>query len=228
MEPVRGIQPEPGFLEQVRKIADENDMVLIFDEISVGFRLTCGGAHLTYGVDPDIAVFAKGISNGYPMAAIIGRAAVMSAAQETFISSTYWTERIGPVAALATIKKFRRELVDQHLAEIGNLIQQGWIAAAAESELPVHVGGIAPVPHLDFDGENALAVRTLFTQMMLERGYLATGLFYATFAHQREHVTDYLSAVKEVFALLANAVSLNSVEQQLNGPVAHAGFERLT
>lgn len=227
MEPVRSNEPEDDFLQRVRDIADANDIVLIFDEVSMGFRLTAGGAHLMYGVDPDIAVFAKGMSNGYPMAALVGRAHVMSAAQGTFISSTYWTERIGPVAALATIRKIRHESVPTHLAEMGNLVKEGWLAAAADKEVRIDVSGVAPLPHFNFEYHNSSAVRTLFTQLMLERGFLASNLFYATFAHQPKHVSEYLTAVGEAFALLAQALHSNTVEQQLHGPVAHTGFQRL-
>ncbi|MGH9345269.1 MAG: aminotransferase class III-fold pyridoxal phosphate-dependent enzyme, partial [Terriglobia bacterium] len=115
MEPIRSQEPAPGFLESVRGLADECGAVLIFDEVTAGFRLNTGGAHLRYGVTPDIAVFAKAISNGYPMAAVIGKGSVMQAAQESFISSTYWTERIGPAAALATIRKHRRCDVSKQL-----------------------------------------------------------------------------------------------------------------
>src|SRR5512136_215358 len=108
MEPIRDHEPVPGFLEEVQELAAAAGALLVVDEVSAGFRLNTGGAHLVYGIRPDIAVFAKGMSNGYPMAAIIGTGEAMSAAQETFVSSTYWTERIGPVAALATIDKYRR------------------------------------------------------------------------------------------------------------------------
>ncbi len=129
LEPVRDHRAGPGFLAGVRKIADENDAVLIADEVSSGFRLRTGGAHLLHGMKPDIAVFAKAMSNGFPMAAIIGRENVMQAAQDTFISSTYWTEGVGPVAALATIAKYERCTVPDHLVRTGNAIQKGWIRA---------------------------------------------------------------------------------------------------
>ena len=123
MEPIRSIEPEPGFLEGVRALADEYGAVLIFDEITSGFRLNNGGAHLLYGVDPDIAVFAKGISNGYPMGVVFGRESVMQSAQSTFISSTYWTERIGPAAAIATIRKFCAHNAYKKLISIGKMVQ---------------------------------------------------------------------------------------------------------
>ena len=109
MEPVRYQKPKDNFLEKVREISKKIGAVLIFDEVSSGWRFIIGGVHLKYGVNPDIAVFAKGISNGFPMAAIIGRKKVMQSAQTTFISSTYWTERIGPTAAVATKKKMIRK-----------------------------------------------------------------------------------------------------------------------
>src|SRR5712691_6565521 len=121
MEPLRSEPPAPGFLEGVRDLARESGAVLVFDEVTTGFRMTDGGIHKTLGVNPDIAVFAKAMANGYPMAAVIGTSRVMEAAQSTFISSTNWTERVGTVAALATIRKFRRERVAAHLAQIGEL-----------------------------------------------------------------------------------------------------------
>ena len=228
MEPVRSDDPTPGFLEGVRALADRIGAVLIFDEITAGFRLNTGGAHLLYGVVPDIAVFAKAIGNGYPMGAVIGRELVMQAAQQTFISSTSWTERVGPAAALATIRKHQREQVGQHLIAVGTQTITGWQNAAEHAGLRIHAGGLAPLGHFSFDYPNAQAIRTLFTQMMLERGYLATGSFYATFAHQPQHITTYLNVVEEVFAHLAKAIGNDSVERELRGPVAHQGFRRLT
>ena len=229
MEPVRDNEPANGFLEEVRRIATDTGAVLIFDEVTSGWRLNTGGIHLRYGVTPDIAVFAKGMSNGYPMAAIIGKARVMEAAQTTFISSTYWTERIGLVAALATIRKHRRCDVSTHLEEMGRLVQDGWRAAASRTGLKVSVTGIAPLAHFSFAGyESGPAMHTLFVQMMLERGFLARNSFYAMFAHQRHHVTAYLVAVNEAFDQIAAAEAKGGVAALLKGPVAHSGFRRLT
>ena len=118
MEPMRSNLPQAGFLEGVRQIASETGAVLLFDEITAGFRLNTGGIHLTLGVEPDMAVFAKALGNGYPISAIVGRGAVMSAAQETFISSTAWTERIGPAAGVAAVTKYRDNNVSAHLVRI--------------------------------------------------------------------------------------------------------------
>jgi glutamate-1-semialdehyde 2,1-aminomutase len=228
MEPIRDHDPEPGFLESVRELASNIGAVMIFDEVTAAFRMNCGGIHLLHDVDPDIAVFAKAISNGYPMGVIMGVGHVMQAAQSSFISSTYWTERIGPTAALTTIRKYRHYNVSQHLIETGKRIQMGWKLAAERAGLDVHVSGIPPLSHISFAYENAQAIGTLFTQLMLERGFLASKGFYASYAHQDEHVQSYLDATSEVFMLLVEAIKTGRVEKHLNGPVAHTGFRRLT
>ncbi|MFA4833309.1 MAG: aminotransferase class III-fold pyridoxal phosphate-dependent enzyme [Patescibacteria group bacterium] len=228
MEPLRHEEPKDNFLKQVRKIADKIGAVLIFDEVTIGWRLNIGGVHLKYGVNPDIAVFAKGMSNGFPMAAIIGRQEVMQAAQTSFISSSYWTERIGPAAALATINKMIKKKVPQHLNKMGKFIIKGLKQAASNNKLKVAVVGLPPLIHFSFDyGENSQAIRTLFTQEMLKRGILASGGVYLTYSFKEPEAKKYLRAVEETFKLLRKAIDNNQVRKLLRGPVAHAGFKRL-
>jgi glutamate-1-semialdehyde 2,1-aminomutase len=228
MEPVRNYEPQPGFLEEVRKMATSTGAALIFDEISSGWRLTTGGAHLVYKVAPDIAVFAKAISNGYPMAAIIGISDVMQAAQDSFISSTSWTERVGTAAALATIDKHRRYNVADHLIKMGKRVQSGWKSVAERHGVKIGISGIPPMSLFSFDDEDSQAIRTLFTQEMLKKGFLATNAFYASYAHQEHHIESYLKTADETFAVLARAIERNEVKKLLKGPVAHSGFGRLT
>jgi glutamate-1-semialdehyde 2,1-aminomutase len=144
MEPERDSPPEPGFLEGVRKIATRIGAVLIFDEITSGFRMNLGGIHLRYGMNPDIAVFGKALGNGFPISAVIGRKEVMEHAQESFISSTFWTERVGSVAALATIKKMETHDVQGHLIRYGERINQGWKELARKHGIDIHISGIPP------------------------------------------------------------------------------------
>ena len=229
LEPIRDHEPEPGFLEQVRTLASQTGAILIVDEITAGFRLHTGGAHLIYDLEPDIAVFAKGMSNGYPMAAILGKAAVMQAAQDTFISSTYWTERIGPTAALATIRKHQTHAVAQHLICVGEAVQSGWREAARRADLPIEVSGIAPLSHFSIRDEYVgQAAHTLFTQLMLAEGFLADGGFYATYAHNEQHIARYCSALEKVFPVIAQGLEQGTIVELLQGPVAHVGFQRLT
>ncbi len=227
MEPLRSQQPLPGFLEGVRQIADDLGAALIFDESTIGFRVNTGGIHLTLSIDPDMTIFAKAISNGYAFAAVLGREEWMQAAQNTFISSTYWTERIGPTAAVATLRKHRKYNVPAHLIHIGSRVQDGWKQLANNNGLNLQVSGIPPVSAIRFDYPNGQAIRTLYTQMMLDRGFLAGSVFFVTYAHQDHHIDGYLGALEEVFGLLAQAIHTDKVEAQLRGPIAHTGFQRL-
>ncbi len=228
MEPQRGQAPDPGFLESVRDIATEIGAVLIFDEVTTGWRMTDGGIHMLLGVNPDIAVFAKAMANGYPMAAIIGAVPVMEAAQSTFISSTNWTERVGTVAALATIRKYRREHVAEHLKMIGNLMFDGWKSAAARTGIALHTEGLPSLTHFGFEHPDEPLLTTLFTQDMLERGYLAYSQFKPSFAHQPAHVAEYMKAVESSFAMIAAAIGAGDYASRLKGPCARRGFYRLT
>jgi len=227
MEPTRTVHPEPGFLERVRAICDEHQALLIFDEITAGWRLALGGAHLLYGVPPDIAVFAKTIANGHPMAAIIGRRDAMEAAQASFISSTYWTEAVGPAAALATIRKFERVDVRTHVARIGGRLRQGLAEIAKRHEVPLVISGHPALTYFSFAHPEALALQTLLTVRMLERGFLCGGGFYPALTHTDEHVDRYLEAAQDAFAELGEALRSGDVEQRIGGPVRHSGFQRL-
>jgi glutamate-1-semialdehyde aminotransferase len=226
LEAVRGMNPEPGFFLTIERETKRLGVPLIVDEVTSGFRLTCGGAHLVVGLSPDIAVFAKGMSNGYPMAAVIGKAKYMDAAQDSFISSTFWTERIGPTAAIATIKKMLRENVQAHLIECGRQIQCRWRQMAEKHNLNIHVSGIYPLSHLSFK-DQPMAIKTLYIQEMLHRGFLVKDSYYSSFAHKQEHLDLYFVALDEVFEILADALRNNDVESRLKGPVCQSGFKRL-
>lgn len=228
MEPIRNFHPEEGFLETVRSETRKRGIVLVFDEVSSGWRLSVGGAHLKFKVDPDIAVFAKGMSNGYPMAAIIGRKDVMNAAQDSFISSTYWTERIGPTAALATIRKLKSHRVPERLVEIGTSVKEGWSNAANKHGLRIHIGGMEPLAHFAFEYQEPLVLKTLFTQEMLRRGFLATTAFYASLAHTSKDIDQYFSAVDDAFGVIAQAIASKNPLRFLKKGVCHSGFKRLT
>lgn len=228
MEPIRNYYPQKGFLETIREITERLGIVLIFDEITSGFRLAIGGAHLKFKIFPDIAVFAKGMSNGFPMAAVIGRKHIMKAAQDSFISSTYWTERIGPVAALTTINELIKNKVPNYLNKVGKKIQEGWQASAKKHNLNIVVSGVNPLSHFSFSYKNSLVLKTLFTQFMLEKGFLATTAFYASYAHKDKDIKRYLNKVDEVFGLIEKAVKNGNPEKYLKGHVCQSGFKRLT
>lgn len=227
LEPVRNHEPEEGFLESVRRLADRAGAVLVVDEITAGFRLGNGGAHRRYGLTPDVAVFAKGISNGFPMGAVIGVRGVMDAAQDSFVSSTYWSEGIGPAAALATLREHGRQDLVSHLKTIGERVQSIWREADDEFALSLTVEGVAPLSHFEFDDADGTVLRTLFTRQMLERGFLASDSFYPMLAHTAEDVARYREALFETFDVLVRAQQSEDPADWFDGEPAHSGFERL-
>jgi glutamate-1-semialdehyde 2,1-aminomutase len=228
MEPCRLHDPVPGFLEHVRDEAHRVGALLIFDEITIGWRLILGGAHRRFGVNPDMAVFAKSLGNGHPMAAVIGTQAAMEGAHTSFISSAYWTESVGPAAALAAVRKMEAVDVPAHCARIGLRIQEAWREAAARHRLPVKVPDTYPaLAQFAFQHELSQELKTLYVQGMLQRGFLGSTLFYVTLAHTEEIVTAYIRAIDEVFAEMAEALARGNVKERLKGPAAHTGFRRL-
>ncbi len=228
LESIRNTWPAPEFISAIQKVAKEQGIVFVVDEITASWRLNAGGAHLILGMEPDIAVFAKAVSNGFPMGIVLGKKEVMQAAQGTFISSTSWTERIGPVAAIATIKYFIAHKVHEHLISVGEQVQKSWSELAKKHGLKVAVSGIAPLGHFAFEYEKPLVLKTLFTQQMLALGFLAATAYYASYAHQSEHIKAYLEACDKTFAFIADALKQGDPGKSLKGPVCHAGFKRLT
>jgi glutamate-1-semialdehyde aminotransferase len=175
-----------------------------------------------------MAVFSKALGNGYPIAAIIGKGIIMDAAQESFISSTYWTERIGSAAALATIKKHHDFAVGDHLIFIGESVQEGWKKSAGKNGITIAIGGIAPLSHFAFQYDNPMAMKAYFVQFMLDRGFLASTLFYAMYAHKPQHIEAYIGAVDDAFSSIAHLTASGALEKELRGSPASQGFTRLT
>jgi glutamate-1-semialdehyde 2,1-aminomutase len=227
MEVSRSEAPAPGFLEGVRKLASERGAVLVFDECTSGFRETFGGLHLKYGVEPDIAVFGKALGNGYAVTAVIGRRPVMEAAQSTFISSTFWTERIGPAAALATLDTMAELRSWEAITATGLQIREGWRRLASERGLALDTWGLPALGGFTIPGPNALAYKTLVTQEMLRAGFLAGNSVYVSTAHDAEVLERYFRELARVFDLIADCEGGRDVMSLLDGPVCHSGFSRL-
>ena len=227
MEVFRHSKPDLDFLREIRALCDEHNIVLIFDEISSGFRLNIGGSHLLWDITPDICVLGKALGNGHPIGAIIGKGHVMDAAQLSFISSSYWTERVGFVAALKTIEIFEQQQVIEQVSAAGKSLKQGLRKLANKHDFGLDILGIDSVLILSFLAEDALIIKTLFTQEMLTRGFLASNVIYVSIAHTNEIIEQYLTAVNDVFALIMQAQRDNNIESLLQGPVCHASFKRL-
>jgi glutamate-1-semialdehyde 2,1-aminomutase len=227
MEVVRNHEPEDNFLHKVRKLATARNIVLIFDECTSGFRETFGGLHKKYGVEPDMAMFGKALGNGYGITAIIGKRAVMEAAQTTFISSTFWTERIGPTAALATLKVMERIKSWDQITRTGLDIRQGWQQLADKHSIKIDHWGMPALTGFTFQSPNALAYKTLVTQEMMVKGYLASNSVYACIDHTPEVVTEFLANLDPIFAMINECEEGRDVMRLLKGPVCHGGFKRL-
>ncbi len=227
MEVVRNMGPEDNFLHKVRKLATDRGIVLIFDECTSGFRETFGGLHKKYGVEPDMAMFGKALGNGYGITATIGKREIMEAAQTTFISSTFWTERVGPTAALKTLEVMERVKSWETITQTGLNIRQGWQTLADKHGLSINHWGLAALTGFTIQSENALAYKTLITQEMLAKGYLAGNSVYVCIDHTPDVLVGFFEALDPIFALIKQCEDGRDVMGLLKGPVCHGGFKRL-
>jgi glutamate-1-semialdehyde 2,1-aminomutase len=227
MEVSRNQGPKDGFLKKVRQLATERGIVLIFDECTSGFRQTFGGLHKLYDVEPDMAVFGKALGNGYAISAIIGKREIMQAAQNSFISSTFWTERIGPSAALKTLEVMERFKSWEKITQTGQDITKRWSKLADKYDLPITLSGLAALTSFSFDSEKNLEYKTLITQEMLAKGFLAATSVYVCIDHTPEIVEDYFSELDPVFKLIKECEDGRDMNGMLKGPVCHSSFKRL-
>ena len=227
MEVFRNKEPENNFLHQVRKLADDNNIVLVFDECTSGFRKNFGGLHKLYDVEPDVAMFGKALGNGYAVTAVLGKRDVMKAAEKSFISSTFWTERIGSSAALATLKVMDKEKSWEKITTMGEKINKEWMSLSQEFELPISISGLAALTTFIFKSKNALAYKTLITQEMLKKGYLAATAVYVCTKHTPSVINEYLDNLKPIFQKIKECEEGRNVMDLLEGPIAHNGFKRL-
>lgn len=227
MEVQRNTPPISGFLEHVKRVTREQEIVLIFDECSSGFRETYGGIYKKYQVIPDLLILGKALGNGYAINSVSGPKQIMNAAQDTFISSTSWSESVGFAAALATLKLIKREKSYQLLPKIGEKVREIWVNSAQKVNLSISTQGIDAMPNFTFEGDYDRTMKTLFTQYMLDRGFLASNSFYASTAHSSLDIEDYQKACYTSFEAIAEAKDSNKLSSALNGRPAHAHFSRL-
>ena len=216
------------FLKNVQKIAKKNNSVLVFDEVSSSFRLSVGALYKLYDLEPDIVVIGKALGNGHPITAILGKRNVMEAAQRSFISSTYWTERVGFVAALETIKQFEKNNVIEYLTTIGDYLDKELFQLFQDLDFSIRNIGMNTVPILAIEEENPLLVKTIFTQEMLKNGFLASNVIYLSFSHTKQIIDSYLHVAKTVFEKIKLSQKQDNLQNLLRGPICHSGFNRLT
>jgi len=220
--------PSQEFLSAIQETANNINSTIISDEITSGWRLIDGGVYKINRFKPDIVVYGKAMGNGYAISAVIGKKDVMAMAQETFISSTFWTERVGFAAALKTIEVIKREKVWEHLIRIGTKIGVGWEKLSDKNGLKLRVTDFKPLITMKFGyGNLNSAITTLFTQEMLKRGYLAASSVYVSFSHEDHIIDNYLENVDDVFHFIANAIQQNCVLKRLDSIPRDEGFKRL-
>ena len=213
-------------MKEVKKIAKNNNAILIFDEITSGFKDNYGGIHLKLKVNPDMAIFGKSIGNGYPISAIIGKKKIMEVSQDTFISSTMWTDRLGFIAGIETLKKLKKYKINKIISIYGNMIKNGWFKISKKYKIDISVNGLDTVLYLKFNYPNNSEITTFFTQEMLKRGYLAGSQVATSFAYNKIIIKNYLKAVDEVFYKIK--IYLDKGKLPLKGEVKHSTFRRLT
>lgn len=227
MEVCRNFGPENNFLEKVRNLCTERGVILIFDECTSGFRETFGGLFHKYGVIPDMTIYSKTMANGYALAAVLGRKDIMEAAQGSWISSTFWTERIGPTAALAAIKEMERIKSWEIITKIGEENKKRWQTLADKYGLEIEQWGIPALAGYSFVGEKRLAYKTFIAQEMLKKGFLAGDCMYTCIAHTPDVIDAYFEALDPIFARIRDFEDGEDVMKALEGPVCQSGFKRL-
>ena len=227
MEVSRNEGPKDNFLQKVRDLATENKIILIFDECTSGFRETFGGLHKKYNVEPDLALFGKALGNGYAITACIGKDKIMQAAQKTFISSTFWTERIGPTSALKTLEIMERDKSWETITETGKFIKNEWKNLAEKHSLKISTMGIPSLSGFTFDHKDSDYYKTLITQEMLKNGFLAGNSIYACTEHSSEILKAYFDVLDPIFGLINSCQNGLDINSLLDSSVCHNGFKRL-
>jgi len=218
-----------GFLKEVRRIANEKNAILIFDEITSGFRMCMGGVYHLYDIQPDVAVYGKALGNGFAISAIAGKKDVMDSAQDTFISSTFWTERVGFAAALETINQLEKRDVFSKLSSRGRAIASEWQKLFKKHNLDFAITEFLPlVTFKPMYKENNNKILTLFSQEMLEKGYLASSSIYLSDCHTEDIIEDYMKALDSTLETVASAIESKSIDKYLKTRIREDGFKRLT
>ena len=228
MEVSRTTQPNVKFLRKVRDLATKKNIVLIFDECTSAFRQCFGGLHKLINIDPDMALFGKALGNGYAITAILGKESVMDSAQKSFISSTFWTERIGPTAALKTLEIMEREKSWERISDLGKKVILIWEKLSKKHNLAINISGLPSLAKFSFKSKNSQAYKTFITQEMLKHKFLAaTGVYLCT-SHNEKIFKKYSNYLDEIFYKIAECEKGNlNISNILKYPVSHIPFTRL-
>ena len=231
MEPIGVVPPHNGFLQEVRELTRREGALLIFDEVVTGFRLALDGAQGYFKVTPDLACFGKGMANGYPLAAVVGRRDIMELFDEVFFSFTFGGETLALAAAAATITELSGKNVIAHLWEQGQRLQDGYNVLAKEYQLSKFTEciGLAPrtvVTFRDETGYDSLILKSLFQQECLKRGILFSGGHNLCFNHSPADIDYTLRVYRTAMEIVADALSKRNVTERLEGDAVQPVFRK--
>ena len=214
-------KPNNDFLNKVKKLASENDSVLIFDEIVTGFRFANGGAQELFGVEPDITVLGKGIANGMPLSAIAGKTEYMKIFDDVFFSTTYAGDILSLAAAQATILEFKEKPVVKTIWENGALLMEKFNRITSENSINLHLEGYPvrmKVIGQDSEGNDSMLFRSLFIQELVQKGiFVHPGVEYISFSHTKEDIEKTIQALSDSISVFKKAYEENNFESYLNG-----------
>lgn len=230
MEASRTFLPEKGFLEGVRKLTKDHGVVLIFDEVVTGFRLARGGAQEHFGVTPDLATFAKCISNGFALGAVAGKREIMEVAWESFISSVYWADATGLAAGKATLKEYLSQDVCGALWQFGKEFLAGIRKVSDQCGVPIQIAGLPPAPTFSFakiNGAQADQIYTLYTQETAKLGLIGGPAHFLCLKHDEKDMKRSLEILGRTFTVIRKALDDGDVSKYLQCPVRQASFRRL-
>ena len=221
MEVKREEEPKNNFLQKVRKIADRNKIILIFDECTSGFRQSFGGLHKFYKVIPDMAMYGKALGNGYAITAVVGKRSIMENASTNFISSTMWTERIGTSAAIECLNVMEKTKSWLKITETGKWLKNQWRALAKLHNLKIDVMGLDAIPNFIFNSHNHNAYKTLITQEFLKNNMLATNKIFISVLHNKKNLQKYLDQLDKVFSTIKRVENGENINNFLFHPVSY-------
>ena len=227
MEVSRSVEPTEGYLQFIRKLASENNIILIFDECTSGFRETFGGLHKKYDVIPDMMMLGKTLGNGYAITAVLGTEEIMKFAQSTFISSTFWTERIGPAAALKALEIMEKEKSWTKITNIGIEIVDRWEKLGKVYNLPIQISGLPSLAVFTIKSNNWIKYKTFICQEMLKNGFLASNLIYSCIDHKSYVLDQYFDRLESIFSIIKDCENGRDIDTLLEGPICQTGFGRL-
>ena len=199
MEVERNYVPKNNFLKKIRKLCDKKNIILIFDECTSGFRGCFGGLHLNYNVNPDILILGKALGNGYAINAVLGKKDIMDASKKTFISSTFWTERIGPIAALETLKQMEKIKSWKLISATGKKIKKNWLKISKNNGLKINVQGLDALPNFVFKSKNHNAYKSYISQEMVKKRILASNTVYTCISHDDKGLKNYYDILNNIF-----------------------------